>query len=321
MEPLRIRSCSLREIMNSVSEKSVLLVSVNFEDRHRGVLDVISELKLFKMLRIYLLEIEDDEGFFKKECNEIQEKNLNMLRSALGGRIISEIKCKRSECETLVAKVEGIVRREKKPVFFDISTLPKKVFFPITKFLSEEWVKSYRVVVAYAEALNYPQWLSKDPEEPSYLPGFAGLYAGGRECVWIPILGFEGGLAKKIYEHVGFSDICPVIGFPSIMVDRILYANRDIIGRLPNGLKDISYSPTNDPWETYTTIESILKREGRGDRQFMLSPLGTKAQSLGCCILAVEKTLPVMYAQPKTYHPKYSTGIGNIYAYELKKKC
>ncbi len=101
------------------------------------------------------------------------------------------------------------------------------------------------------------------------------------------------------------------------MVDRVLYANKDIIDKLQNGIKDINYSSTDDPWETYNIINSIINHNKRKDTHFVISPLGTKPQSLGCCILAIEENLDVVYAQPQTYNPNYSEGIGKVYAYLL----
>lgn len=317
MNRLFLNSGKFEETINDVSETSIFIGSVSFEDRHKGALVLMKGRKLLSNFSIFIIEIEDNESFYKDSCNELQKKNLEDLKYFLGDRIRPGIKGTLSNSDFIVQEIVRIIEKEEKDVFFDISTIPKKIFFPIIKFLYENWVHNHKVFIIYTKAEHYPIWLSKDPEEISYLPGFAGHYAGGKECVWIPILGFEGGLAKKIYESGGFNDIYPIIGFPSIMVDRVLYANKDIIDKLPNGLKDITYCPTDDPFETYNTIKQIISRNKRNNRHFILSPMGTKPQSLGCCLLAIEENLPVMYAQPKTYSPNYSNGIADVFVYQL----
>lgn len=310
---------NFKKMGNEITDKIFFISTVSFEERCSGSIINTKSVIDLKNFVFSLLEIEDDKSYYRQQCYDLQKENLSRIKRILGDLYSTPIKGKLSNSENLVQALISLIEKEDRSIILDITCLPKKVFFPIIKYLYNHWISRHEVFIIYTTALNYPHWLSRDPEEVSFIPAFAGQYSSGKRNYWVPILGFEGGLAKKIYEAGNFIDIFPIVGYPTIFVDRILYSNRYIIEKLPKGLNDIIFCPVNDPQETYQTIKSILIQFQNQDTHIILSPLGSKLQSLGCCLMAIKENLPVMYAQPQTYHPKYSEGIGLTYLYKISR--
>jgi len=319
MSNFLIENFSFRKVLQDVKEKSIFIGATSFESRCTEAVKLIRNYSSVNNFDFYIANIEDDKNYYRDQCSDLQNKNRLVIKNLLDKTRKTFIDGMLSKSDEVVGKIQNLIAGKESDIFFDISTVPTKIFFPIVKFLFKNINYDHKIYIIYTSVINYPHWLSKDPEEVSYISGFVGSYSGGKKHIWIPILGFEGGLAKKVYENGSYVDICPVIGFPSIMIDRVLYANKDIIDKLQNGINDIRYSPLYDPFEMYKTLKSIITGYGQEDAHFTISPFGTKPQSLGCCVLAIEEDLSVMYAQPQTYNPKYSEGMGNIYAYLLKR--
>ncbi len=183
-----IKSSTFKEVTPNILNKSVFIGSVSFENRSMGAIDLIKTHSQLNKFEFYIMKIEDDKSFYKEQCNKLQGENLVKLTSLLDTSVKSFINGTLSKSEDIVEKIQNIIKNQTMDIFFDISTTPKKIFFPIIKFLCENWIQKRKVFIVYTKAINYPHWLSKDPEDVSHLPGFVGSYSGGKKHVWIPIL-------------------------------------------------------------------------------------------------------------------------------------
>lgn len=261
-----------------------------------------------------IVELDDDKSFFRAACRQAREKNLGRLREVVraSGGVLTDDGLKRewplSDLNALVETLLALLGRHAGPVILDVTTMPKALFFPVFRELLRHG-HSRELLVAYTRPMDYPSELSRDFEDVSYLGGFVGKFAAGKPLAWIPVLGFQGGLARKIYDWGGFgSRVSPIVGFPSLAVDRVLYANREIIDQLTNDIDAVSFCPIDDPDAVSTRVRELADQFRQRGFHVTLSPLGTKLQSLGACVAAIDLDLTVLYAQPRTYHPLYSTG-------------
>lgn len=82
------------------------------------------------------------------------------------------------------------------------------------------------------------------------------------------------------------------------------------------------YAAASDPFETKNEITRLI--DSTKGVQWIGSPLGAKPMGLGMLLASVERKITIVTCQVRTYHPKYSDGTGNIWAYIIKSggsKC
>ncbi|KIC39818.1 hypothetical protein RA27_17360 [Ruegeria sp. ANG-R] len=204
-------------------------------------------------------------------------------------------------------------------LIIDITSLPKKVYFFLTKLLFQEFHQPENVVFTYAEPERYSdQPLAANPDPWEALPGFrvSPRYENGRSVV--VGIGYEPlGLPDLVdsgkYDEAQMTFLFP---FPA-QADRVVRNWRFIRGIFPNAdsnrLSIKRVDGINVP-EVYQAISGIGEA---GQHGMTLAPFGPKPVSLAMALYAARNShaptqTGVYYTQPTYYNPNYSYGIKQI---------
>lgn len=206
-------------------------------------------------------------------------------------------------------------------VVLDISSLPKRFFFPVLRSLYQaDAIKD--LLITYTCPLGYSECLSEKPGPWEHLPGFGGL--GTREELLIVGLGF---LVESLQQNFSAIEkhqaIQLLIPFPAPL---------SALRRTWDALYNIRAGPrAPDKFDTHrvgaadlaSAFNKILSLTN-GTQNVAFAPFGPKPMSAAICLMASQMNSAVYYPQPQFYNPEYSRGVGMVngapavYGYWLK---
>jgi hypothetical protein len=222
--------------------------------------------------------------------------------------------------EPVVKHLLERLRRFSGDFLVDISCMPRSIVFPVLWVL---WNSNHvrNLVVAFTEdtSVGALETQAADFRSPKYLPYFRERNPVGFS-VWMPILGGDVRPTEKIKAYMRFNDVYPVVGFPStrpIETDEIVRLNRGIIGQHTGHL---IFASMNDPFHLSMKLNSEvdgLRSSFGKDIRIILSPHGSKPQSIGAFLTAVMERTGVLYCQPLSYKTLPGS-VGSSYVYWLK---
>ncbi len=263
-----------------------------------------------------LSDISDEKKeMYKAEISRIFKKDINIEQMDL---FISP--------KTLKNTVEDFISGTNGNIALDISSFPKRFFFPIVDILTKS-DKINNLVITYTIPLEYHDGnLAEEPKAWDYLPRFQNTDHPSPHVI-------------NAVVGVGFLPF----SLPELLKDDYSDAKVNLIFPFPPGPPN--YQRT---WEFVREIErfhplendnqiirvNILDLPGcyqqlctlgeKGDKYTIFAPYGPKTHSLAMCLYASKYNSDVFYTQPTFYHPDYSRGISYIqelpetYAYCVK---
>lgn len=262
---------------------------------------------------VKLLEVHDEHPqdsphtrFFDGTERKLREKRDAFL--AGGGSVADLETCYLGDIYgRFVDATDEFLKFAGKNVIIDISSLPKRVFFPaIRRVLQSREVRN--IIVTYTIPAKYADdELVEDPQLWTYLPTFAPPDDEPDDKLLIVGLGYEPLGIRHASEGKGLHLLFP---FPSLPPG--IRRNWDFVYELRgNPSPPIQRVHIYDVPETFDRIRTITKR---GGQYAILAPYGPKPVSLAMCLYAVaagEATKPpsVFYTQPRAYNPDYSSGV------------
>jgi len=205
-------------------------------------------------------------------------------------------------------------------IFFDTSAFPRAIFIPFIKMLFEnENVVNLFVLWTNKKGLIHEKNV-KTFGGPEDLPGFIHLDPEPDDLVfWLPILSYNTtDPIELILEQKHFKKnkiFYPLLTFPTQWPDetnQILLANKIFFDKHIFKLEKIRYVPYNNPFEFFFEIKKFfdLKQKIYGEKFYLLlSPLGSKAQSIGACLSALNfgKRISFQMCKGLRYEPDTST--------------
>jgi hypothetical protein len=254
------------------------------------------------------LTVPDDR--YSQEREALIEANLARLRAVLGvGAVVHKMELFGS-IELLNDLVNFWIAQGRQHILLDVSTMPKRVFFPLLRLIIRS--KAFdTLMVTYSKPLRYAeQPLAEDPEPPLPLPLFApqmnapaatgGIIAIGLEVLGIVDLLAAGGGAASV--HVLFP--IPSNADESKRTWTFMYRLNDAS---PGRITEPRHLSPLDSAEAYAYIKSLTDGfQG----YWWLAPFGPKPISIAMAVAAIQHDWPVYYSQPMVYNPAYSVGIG-----------
>ena len=214
-------------------------------------------------------------------------------------------------------------------VIVDITSFPKRFFFPLLRFVLADDSKR-NILVTYTVPEKYAQdALHEDVEAPAFLPSFMPRLDEEDEHhppILVVAVGFESPGLTQILEEDQGAGVYYLFPFPA--APPLSKGTWDFLE------EGISITDTRRSWiegvstrDLSSTFEKLKSVTDSGHRQCLLAPYGPKTVSLAMCLFAIgpgASSSSVRYAQPKYYNPKYSSGVatdaGGIvaYAYALR---
>jgi hypothetical protein len=203
-------------------------------------------------------------------------------------------------------------------LWIDITCLPKRYFFLLVKLaLREKLVENLVVTYTQPSPGRYTEeHLAEDPSDVQPLPGF-GLTGDEPEELIIAI-GFEAlGLPQLLGEYRDKRRLVLVPFPPGQPYSRRIWQTVLSIGH--PGDENLKRVPAVDVFEAFDIIREEAKSDVLAGRPPALAPYGPKPISLAMCLYGCRFGSPVFYTQPRVYHPEYTVGIGQSWAYSLKR--
>jgi hypothetical protein len=298
-----------------------LLGSLSTEDRWISAWWTV--MKSGYLANAYFAQIHDEPS----KLTIAQEKKLRQQRRKfikLNGEETTihthELLCPNRE---IVQITDDFINSRSQNVILDISTLPKRYFFPfIKRILKNRFVRNF--VVTYTVPKRYSVgFLSEDFQDWRPLPLFTGKYTREKPEYLVVGVGYlTMGLPEQIEKGIGGSKIKLIFPFPpgSPSYQRNWEFVRNVEKNCRNGI-DIKVTDAKD---VPTIFDHLLSITNSGSQPAIFAPFGPKTISLAMCIYATLTDSPVYYTQPTAYNPEYSSGISKIkhnretYAYCLR---
>ena len=216
---------------------------------------------------------------------------------------------------------------EKQDVILDVSSMPKRFFFPILKILLSRPDSVESLVVTYsAPEVYFEGKLAENFDDWDHLPlfGISKNYGSDMPNLLLVGVGFEAyGLQEQV-EHAGTGlPVKLLLPFPA--PPEAFQRSWEMVRKLRK------YSP-DDNFELFRVeaknvsdaFDRLVDITNNGAQNSVLAPFGPKPISVAMCIYAALTKSEVFYTQPTVYHPDYSSGIsmvnGNpeIYAYCIR---
>jgi hypothetical protein len=200
------------------------------------------------------------------------------------------------------------VESQGQPVLLDVTSLPKRFFFPILRaFCRSRRIPDLIVTYTSPETYQENEPLSESPGVWAPLPGFPPSRDG--EELLIASIGFA---VERLVEHAETITRRPaieiLIPFPSTL-SSIRHAWRSVWwlekSASPDKFANHRISAVNT-CAAFDRIASLI-RDSKGVPAF--APFGPKPISVAMCLHAFQRGSAVYYPQPLVYHPAYSLGV------------
>ena len=205
-------------------------------------------------------------------------------------------------------------------LIFDISAMPKKLFFFVIKRAIQRSDNFANILAVYSEPDSYAsEPLAENPQQWSTLPGFDGpLRLPDRAERRIAIaMGFEPlGLPDLVIQGE-FAGIDTYLLFPFPTPPDRIRRNWEFARDLfPNPIPSLEYRHV-DGLNVPDVFDLLFNIGAGGQTQLTLAPYGPKPISLAMALYASKydsgsNATAVYYTQPTSYNPDYSTGVRTI---------
>lgn len=297
-------------------EKWDIIGCLSFEDRFKGALQYLTENE--KAGNAIYFKITDPPSKDSKLVNEKITKNVaEFLSLNRSENEIQDFKLLDST-NKIVESIKAFLDSSDGNIILDISTFPKRFFFPILKILLQH--NLINLLVTYTNPQSYcKEDLSGNPDSWSNLPLF-GNVSYPEPPIDLAIVG------------VGFMPF----GLPRLLVGK--YSSTPVKFLFPFPPGPPNYQRT---WEFMRKIEKsfnlkendriikldannladafdyIVHESGNGQKEVIFAPYGPKPISLAMCLYAIKYNSAVYYTQPHYYNPNYSVGIKSTFCYSI----
>ncbi len=227
----------------------------------------------------------------------------------------------------ILSCIEDFISDSEPNIILDITSLPKRFFFPILKILIrnndvENLMITYTVPKMYtSEKLVY------NCDDWAPLPLFLGEYRRDEmpEMLIINVGFYPMGLQDEIDNGKQGVKIKMLFPFPA--PPRPVERSWDFVRKLKKKRSAESFELYHvDLKDMSDAFDRLISLTDSGKRRSTLAPYGPKPISAAMCIFATLTESKVYYTQPTVYHPDYSTGIDTVngmpatYAYWLRLK-
>ncbi|MCK5542762.1 MAG: hypothetical protein KAI40_08705 [Desulfobacterales bacterium] len=219
----------------------------------------------------------------------------------------------------IVSKIYNIRHHFKQfsDVIIDIGGLPRSLFAPLLSFIIKNKknlnIKNIHIASLPNETLDLGI-ISDQILEPTFMYGFEKPSSDEEKYVWIPIIGKNDPTRLlKIHNRIDKACIetCPILPFrrsnPRQTDELILDLKQVLFEEIRTFNNNIIYVDHSSPFSVYREIVKLSDYYNRllqnlpGNVMVLITPLDNKTSSIGAIIAAVEKRLPIMYAETTNY--------------------
>jgi hypothetical protein len=201
-------------------------------------------------------------------------------------------------------------------IIVDIGGLPRTLFAPIISYLvqKQKFLNFSNLHVASLPEESLDKGITSDQVlEPHFFYGFDRPSPDDR-FVWVPIIGKnDPDRLRNIHNKIENNciEICPILPFRSMNprnIDDLLYDLKDLLfEEIRTFNNNIIYSGHISPFVIYREIIKLsdyynkLLADLPYNVKVLITPMDDKTSSVGAIVAAIEKKLPIMYADTVSY--------------------
>jgi len=292
-----------------------LLSCLSTEDRFASTLTILqnkAEINSSLFLKIIDPPSKDSEAIKSKiDANEAILKNISPQCQIEQHELLEPYK-------KIVDRTNEFIAGSTKNIILDISTFPKRFFFPIVKLLIKANLNN--LIIAYSTPKQYcSNELSSNPQSWDHLPLFMPVDYPDRSIdIAIVGVGFMPfGLPELLLSNYNATPVKFLFPFPPGPPN--YQRTWDFVRKIE---KSFSFKPSDniirlDANNMPDAFEYIARETSNGAKNAIFAPYGPKPISLAMCIHSVLNNSLVYYTQPTHYSPEYSTGIKDTFAYTI----
>lgn len=265
------------------------------------------------------LRVDDPPSRFDELRSSLLEKRLAEYKAAGGSCKTSSLPLHSNHdvivavCRELIGGVRNVV--------IDISSFPKRLFFPLMR-LAYSAPHIDNLLVSYTIPERYSnEDLAEDPAGWAGLPTFLGGTDAAPDLFVIGV-GFQLGGLSQLLQNFQPRDARFLLSVQSH--PNSFKRSWAVIEGLQQHLR-VKVEPMRvHPWDTSAAFDYLATVSEHGRRNVVLVPYGPKPISLAMCLFGIDTNAPAFYAQPRVYNPLYSVGVSHYrgvplcYSYALK---
>lgn len=212
--------------------------------------------------------------------------------------------------ELITRDLEGISTVVESNVLVDVSTLPKRFFFPLIKIILKR-PRVRNLIITYTIPQDYTSdKLSENCEDWAHIPLFSGSYSREPSQMLIVNVGFAPmGLQEEV-EH-GTPGVAIKLLFPFPASAQAVTRSWEFVRRLQKHRSEFDLYRV-DSRDVSDAFDRLLSLTAGGKQRVIMAPFGPKPISVAMCIFATLTDSEVFYTQPTVYHPDYSIGVAKV---------
>ena len=317
----------IREYLAHDDRRVLLVAGGGFDPRSTHICELMTQVAAERLQGLFLRE---ERPGPHPELLRRAEANCALLRSWLPDAMIRHIQVLATDNAAVggrnaVSLVNGVSLEGFTDVFVDVSALSLGVAFPLIRHLLGTVMRggcgtprNLHVVVMDEPPTDHA--IRSIPGDlPAPIHGFRGgwgLHEKSRAAtLWMPQLSRgRQAILRQIYQVIRNAQpdtvVCPVLPFPAArprLSDELIeeYAV-ELQESWQVDARDLVYADEKSPVDLYRSILRIDNARLRvfsevGGSQIVLSPVGSKALSLGALMAALERNFTVMYVEAIGY--------------------
>lgn len=283
---------------------------ISTEERCLASLEALHKKVSINKINYY--EIIDQPSEYFDECKTKRELIKDKFLSTYGHDKDIKKHYLLESSEIIVECVSDFIESSGDSVILDITSFPKRFFFPIVKILLDE-KKFKNIIVTYTVPEKYHEGeLAQDPDDWQHIPLFMPVeYPEPETDLAIVGIGFlPFGLPDLLKDN--YSNVDVKLFFPFPPGPPNYQRTWEFVRKIekPQGHESANQQILRiNAVDVSDTYNHILSLTNNSNKNVIFAPYGPKPLSLAMCIYACKTGSPVFYTQPHYYHPDYSTGI------------
>lgn len=255
---------------------------------------------------------------FSKETERLlaEQERAFLLGDGNGGTsrkaMLLELFCRE---EILIRYCRDAVNALGECVIIDISSLPKRVFFPLLTCLLQD-CKARDVVVSYTIPTGYSGVLSEDAEPWKPLPMYNPSPDELGERRLVIGVGYQTLHIASVLDEASYNAHTVKLLFPFPSLQPGLEHNWSFVSKVDEALTGLPPGAVvrYHNHDASMAFDRLLSLSEDGRKHTVMAPFGPKPCSLAMCLFGIAsrragRDVHIGYTQPRAYNPKYSVGV------------
>ncbi len=290
-----------------------IIGSISFEERCNGLYKLIENDLVNKSLFLDIIPPTSPKVDAQKV--KLTENKLALINMGLPINQIHESHLL-TGIDQFISPIRKFVSETNGNIMLDISTMPKRFFFPILKVILKSQINN--LIVTYTKPDHYFKGeLSWDPSDWSHIPSFmSSSYEEPQPDLAIIAAGFMPlGLPKLLTGN--YQDAEVKLLFPHPPGPPHYQRNWEFVRKIVDSYSSVAVNEMSriHALDTSEAFDTLMALTNWGKRKCILAPYGPKPISLAMALFAIKLESPVYYTQPTYYSPEYSSGINSTFGY------